>query len=220
MYFILLASASLLTLLCCDFFNKKTIAAACKLITSLSLVGYTISNVLTQNNFYSYCILIAILICVIGDLLLISQNKNRLAAGIIAFFLGHVFFIVAFFQLPFQYTEWLVSFGIMLVIGYQVYQWLKPNLTSSRLKLFVPIYMIILFAMTSLGLSIKIENEPTLVGLGATLFMVSDLFVAYNRFKKPQFHNRLIGLPLYYLGQFILATTVLHLQTNTYWLPV
>jgi uncharacterized membrane protein YhhN len=47
-----------------------------------------------------------------------------------------------------------------------------------------------------------------LVFVGALGFYVSDVFVARNRFIKPEFLNRLIGLPLYYGGQFLLAFSV------------
>ncbi len=44
--------------------------------------------------------------------------------------------------------------------------------------------------------------------VGAFLFYFSDLFVARNQFIKEDLFNRLIGLPLYYLGQFLLAFSI------------
>ena len=43
---------------------------------------------------------------------------------------------------------------------------------------------------------------------GALFFYISDIFVARNRFLKLEFFNRLIGLPLYYAGQFLLAFSI------------
>jgi uncharacterized membrane protein YhhN len=48
----------------------------------------------------------------------------------------------------------------------------------------------------------------TFVFVGAFLFYVSDVFVARNQYIKREFLNRLIGLPLYYAGQFLLAFSV------------
>jgi hypothetical protein len=45
----------------------------------------------------------------------------------------------------------------------------------------------------------------SLILLGAISFYVSDVFVARDKFIKNEFLNRLVGLPLYYLGQFLLA---------------
>jgi hypothetical protein len=44
--------------------------------------------------------------------------------------------------------------------------------------------------------------------VGALGFYLSDVFVARNRFIKPEYLNRFIGLPLYYGGQFLLAFSV------------
>jgi uncharacterized membrane protein YhhN len=44
--------------------------------------------------------------------------------------------------------------------------------------------------------------------IGALGFYVSDIFVARQRFLKTEFVNRLIGLPLYYGGQFMLAFSI------------
>lgn len=43
---------------------------------------------------------------------------------------------------------------------------------------------------------------------GALLFYLSDIFVARDRFLKTSFLNRLVGLPIYYAGQFLLAFSV------------
>jgi uncharacterized membrane protein YhhN len=43
---------------------------------------------------------------------------------------------------------------------------------------------------------------------GAALFYLSDLAVARQRFVAPGFENKLIGLPLYYAGQLLLASAV------------
>jgi hypothetical protein len=47
-----------------------------------------------------------------------------------------------------------------------------------------------------------------MVFVGALSFYLSDIFVARYRFVKKEFMNRLIGLPLYYTGQFLLAFSV------------
>ena len=46
------------------------------------------------------------------------------------------------------------------------------------------------------------------VMFGALFFYFSDIFVARDRFLKNQFLNRLVGLPMYYLGQFLLAFSI------------
>jgi hypothetical protein len=44
--------------------------------------------------------------------------------------------------------------------------------------------------------------------LGSLCFYLSDVFVARNKFIKDEYRNRLLGLPLYYIGQFLFAFSV------------
>jgi len=45
-------------------------------------------------------------------------------------------------------------------------------------------------------------------GTTLSLFYVSDIFVARQRFVARQHINRLVGLPLYYAGQFMIAFSI------------
>jgi uncharacterized membrane protein YhhN len=47
-----------------------------------------------------------------------------------------------------------------------------------------------------------------LIAAGAALFAASDVFVARNRFVGAGFTNQLVGLPLYYAGQFVIAFSI------------
>jgi hypothetical protein len=48
----------------------------------------------------------------------------------------------------------------------------------------------------------------TLLFAGSICFYFSDLLVARNKFIKEEYRNRLLGLPLYYTGQFLLAFSI------------
>jgi uncharacterized membrane protein YhhN len=74
-------------------------------------------------------------------------------------------------------------------------------------------YIIVITAMvagafTVLGDARLHSTGRFLVIFGAVSFYISDLFVARDRFFKTEFSNRLLGLPLYYAGQFLLAFSV------------
>jgi uncharacterized membrane protein YhhN len=65
-------------------------------------------------------------------------------------------------------------------------------------------YCVVISAMLWLAVGVgRIE-----VTLGAVLFYLSDLAVARDRFVAPAFVNRLVGLPLYYGAQVLLALAV------------
>jgi uncharacterized membrane protein YhhN len=95
--------------------------------------------------------------------------------------------------------------------GIWVYRWLRPNLGSMKVP--VILYIIVISGMlcsaVSMGTAANLPlSARSLVTIGALLFYISDLFVARQRFVKADFFNRLIGLPLYYTGQFLLAFSV------------
>ncbi|MDP7453893.1 MAG: lysoplasmalogenase family protein, partial [Arenicellales bacterium] len=54
-----------------------------------------------------------------------------------------------------------------------------------------------------------VANAATpMILLGALMFYVSDLAVARDRFVATGFGNRVWGLPLYYGGQLVLASSI------------
>ena len=81
------------------------------------------------------------------------------------------------------------------------------------MKLPVICYILVISAMVVGAGSVMGADNLKLSGRllafgGALSFYLSDLFVARQRFLKAEFVNRLIGLPLYYIGQFLLALSI------------
>jgi len=98
-----------------------------------------------------------------------------------------------------------------MAISAWIYIWLRPHLGAMELP--VLLYIIIITVMISgawtvLGDIDLIRSGRIMVFAGAFSFYFSDVFVARDRFMKREFLNRLIGLPLYYFGQFLLAFSV------------
>ena len=100
---------------------------------------------------------------------------------------------------------------IGVIISSVVFIWLRDHLGTMMLPVIVYIVVItvmLIGAWTVLGdAKLNLEGR-VLVVIGAMSFYFSDLFVARDRFLKSDFSNRLIGLPTYYLGQFLLAFSV------------
>jgi len=79
---------------------------------------------------------------------------------------------------------------------------------SGRMKVPVLAYIVIITLMVAMALGTTPAPGGVLRLAGALAFYVSDLAVARDRFVSAGFINRLIGLPLYYGGQLLLATSV------------
>lgn len=216
---VILAAILLGLLLVADLNGKEKVAGWLKSLTSICMVIYCGLQVYESAGLYAYLVFSGIVFGLLGDIFLIPKSKNSFLLGMAAFLVGHIFYILAFLQYTFSPVEWLVALILISFAMYAVFNWVKESL-KGVLKIGVAAYMAALTIMCSLALSVRIDGAFTLVGLGATLFMVSDFFVASHRFNRPHFLNRLVGLPLYYAGQFILATSITIMQTEITWLPV
>ena len=66
-------------------------------------------------------------------------------------------------------------------------------------------YVVVISVMVTLAFGSFGDGATLLIPVGATLFFVSDLFVARDKFVAPGTVNRVWGLPLYYGAQILLA---------------
>ena len=164
---------------------------------------------------YYRLILIGLIFCLGGDVFLALPQKKMFLLGLISFLIGHVFYVAAFLNVAGM--NGFAIIGTFLTVGVSggVYKWLKPHLGTMQVP--VIFYIVVISGMLCSAWAILGESELAkqgrlLVFIGALSFYVSDLFVARDRFMKSEFLNRLLGLPLYYAGQFMLAFSVGFLQ--------
>lgn len=134
-----------------------------------------------------------------GDALLLSSRRPAFLGGLIAFLLAHVAYAVAFAGVT-DATPWSALPVLAVTAG--ALAWLWPHLGDLRAP--VAAYCAVIAVMLWLALGVP---RPE-VRAGAALFYLSDLLVARDRFVRPAFSNRLIGLPLYYAGQLLLALAI------------
>jgi uncharacterized membrane protein YhhN len=166
------------------------------------------------KRYYQF-LLAGLICCMVGDVCLAFPREKMFLSGLISFLLGHVFYLFGFFHVSNPGVwSWPGSI-IILFISIGIYLRLKSHLGSMRIP--VLLYIAVITAMVSGAWSVFTDSGLLLAGrimvmTGALLFYISDVFVARDRFLKKEFLNKLIGLPLYFAGQFILAFSVGVLQ--------
>jgi len=181
----------------------KTVLSLLFVITAL-VQPHTISA-------YYYCLLVGLTFCLGGDIFLALRQKMMFLFGLIFFLIGNIFYIFGFFYVA-RSSQWTwVGFLTVMVISVWIYFWLKPYLRYMKAP--VVLYVIIITIMLSgawsvLGDSNLAQPGRIMVFAGALSFYFSYIFVARGRFLRKEFLNRLIGLPMYYAGQFLLAFSV------------
>jgi len=153
-------------------------------------------------------LLIAMIFCLAGDVFLALRGEKMFLYGLVSFLLGHLFYAGAFFYTAGLNRWTLFGLAIFLPAGGAVFIWLRSHLGTMKIP--VILYILVISAMVVGAGSLMAADELNLSGrllafIGALNFYLSDVFVARQRFLKAGFVNRLIGLPLYYSGQFLLA---------------
>lgn len=189
--------------------NRKGLLPTKMALSSLFVLALLVQPHPIQS--YYLLLLVGLLFCLMGDLCLALRQQRMFLLGLVAFLIGHVFYILGFFSVAStsQWT-WVGSLIVILISGL-VYFWLKPHLGSFNLP--VLFYVIVISVMVSGAWSVLGDSDLASSGrimafAGALSFYFSDVFVARDRFLKKEFLNRLIGLPMYYAGQFLLAFSV------------
>ncbi len=177
--------------------NRPVARAVSKLAASAGFVAIGLAA--SGGGAYAHLVLAGLLLSAAGDALLLSHRQPAFLAGIGAFLLAHVAYAAAF--APRSGVSLAVA-AVLAVVALGVVRWLWPHLGTFRVP--VVVYAVAITAMLLLALGVA----SPLVRIGAALFYLSDLTVARDRFVKRQFANRLVGLPLYYAGQVLIALSV------------
>lgn len=155
---------------------------------------------------YGRLVAAALALSWLGDVLLIPAERPRVfQAGIAAFGLAHVAYVTAFLSRGFDPLYGLTMAVVAALSYWRIGPWLLPHVPA-EMRLPVRAYTVILSSMLVAGAAAS-PSDPAIFG-GAALFYASDLCVARDRFVAPGFANGLVGLPLYYAAQMVLAATV------------
>jgi uncharacterized membrane protein YhhN len=204
---IALAAPLLIALL----FSERRELSAWILATKTPLSGLFVLTAVMRphapGTYFSF-LLFGLLCCLAGDICLAFRERRMFLAGLFAFLCGHVMYLFGFIALS-GITAWgILGLLAAVPIAWRVYCWLSPHLGVMRLPVILYIAAISLMVAAASGVAGDQQMPERLrlfVPCGALSFYLSDIFVARQRFVTPSFFNRLAGLPLYYLGQFLLA---------------
>jgi uncharacterized membrane protein YhhN len=156
---------------------------------------------------YGRGVLGALLLCWLGDLLLIPRARAAFLAGLVSFLVGHLAFALAFARRGIAPGPFLLALAAALAVGFAFLRYAEPHLPAS-FRAPVRLYVTALSLMLACAAgTVAQAGAPAILG-GAVLFWLSDFAVARDRFIAPGPWNRLWGLPLYYSAQLAFASTV------------
>jgi len=194
---LLLVAIGLAGHLWADVRHHPVARAALKAVASSGFLLVAASHLSADR--YAVLLAAGLVLSALGDMLMLGASRPAFLASVGAFLLAHLAYAAAF--VPRSQPSLLVAI-VLLAAGVLVVRALWPHLGELRVPVLV--YALAISAMLLLALGV---GQP-LVRVGAALFYVSDLTVARDRFVAPGVANRVIGLPLYYAAQVLLALSL------------
>ena len=185
-----------------------------KTLASLAFVCLGLLGAARAGGAYAWLTWIGLILGAAGDVLLQFMDcrpKDRepfFRAGLGAFLIGHVFYIVAFVLLG-RVTGWAVLLAAVLFAALFLLQFpARMDLKGQKVPVYA--YAAVISVMTAFAvLSFGAGARGALVGLGGILFLVSDAILALIFFS-PLREKSLPtwNLITYYAAQILLALSI------------
>ena len=159
-----------------------------------------------SHTAYGRAILVGLVCSWWGDLFLNLSGAHYFMMGLVAFLLAHVAYSAAFLIHGVRAPWTAAGLAITLAAGFPIVRWLHPHLGDMRYPVYA--YVVVISLMVTLAIGAQGRSPNRLLLVGALLFYISDLFVARQRFVESSVWNPLIGLPVYFLAQLLLASSI------------
>jgi uncharacterized membrane protein YhhN len=179
-----------------------------------ALMCYFLASVSTRQFYF----LGALIFCWAGDVLLMFQSTELyFIFGLVAFLIGHLFYMISYRRLRTGSTEGLMNvqkiryaFPIILA-GTGLVAILFPHLGGLRIPVLVYALVLTLMVLQALfryGFTSK--KSFALVFIGAIFFMVSDSILAINKFIEPLPLASLAIMLTYITAQYLIVKGAIH----------
>lgn len=165
---------------------------------------------LCAANSINLFMLAAVIFCFLGDVFLALQKNNQkthMLHGIAAFLLAHIMYIAVMQRyVSFHFIQILWSMIGVLILKFITSQ-LKIELGKKKTMIYI--YTFIIFLMNSLAISTFITQSNMfgyLLGIGGTLFVLSDMILLFLYFKyKNNLPLQISNSMTYYTAQYLMV---------------
>ena len=197
----IIATVSLATV---EHFSRTALRPPLKMTAAGAFLAIGFSG--SHTELPQQLLMLGLIFGFIGDAALLSQEKKPFLVGIGAFLIGHALYAVAW--LPSFTAATLTQFpSLLFILLALTFTPFIIRYTDGFMKKAVVAYILVITVMgiTSVGQTALTGDARYVVG--AAMFALSDVSVALDRFTPiPRWH-RWLGIPLYFVSQYILAST-------------
>jgi len=200
--------------------HKQDYVKALILKTSASLIfvyiGYR-SSLLCSDSMVAKYVLIGLGFGAAGDFLLNLRfvldkiGSKVFLVGILVFLTGHIMYLIALIKLS---NSVLLSLIVGVIISALLLVWIFSKIEAKMaFKIFGVFYIgavTIMACFACINAINSFTNFSLVYAIGAILFLVSDVVLILNTFTKTtKFSLRITNLLLYYVGQLMIACSLL-----------
>jgi uncharacterized membrane protein YhhN len=191
--------------------GDRRLEAFAKPATMVALVGAALAmgaHDLPLTMSAGTWLLVALAFGLLGDVMLLSDTVPRFKAGLAAFLVGHLAYLVTFAEVGLATDAGIWGAAVGLMVSVAVTRDVVPNtwkLGGPGLAIPVAAYTFVIGAML---VAAWMTGEP-LIAVGATVFVASDTILARNRFVSPLPHGHLWVMITYFTGQALIVLGVL-----------
>jgi uncharacterized membrane protein YhhN len=183
--------------------SQPTRARIAKMAASTGMIVLALSGDALSVGWARWAV-VGLALSWIGDLALSYRGQQAFLAGLVAFFMAHVAYVIAFLVRGMDSLAVVVAGVLLAAIGVGVWRFLRPHIPD-RLNRPVRAYVGVITLMVVTAAGSHVDVAELRLPVGAVAFYLSDLAVALDRFVPSERRHRYWGLPLYYGGQLLLA---------------
>ncbi len=193
------------------FFEFNAVRFIFKPLIVLSLLWYFLKKTRIRFVKFKLWMVLAMVCCIAGDTFLMFNSKEELffILGLSSFLVGHVFYVLVFRRIA---KEKSIHFNLVKVLVVTVYVSALLYLLIPRAgTLWLPIllYAFVIGTMLAFAFHLtKIGEIGRLIAVGALLFVISDSFIALNKFYTPISYNQWMVMITYIVAQFLIVEGV------------
>ncbi|MGI6048061.1 MAG: lysoplasmalogenase [Petrimonas sp.] len=193
------------------FFEQQWLLLIFKPLIVATLLFYFLN--VTGNMFveFKWWMIFALVFCMMGDTFLIFSRGDEFffILGLSAFLVGHIFYIFVYKRIV---KNKFISFHLpktLFVTAYVAFLLYLLIPRADVLWLPVVLYALVIGMMLAFAFHLtKIGKMGWLIAAGGFLFVISDSFIALNKFYTPIPQNHWIVMITYIAAQFLIVEGV------------
>lgn len=199
--------------------EKFVIAVVLKGLASLMfvLLGYECSKVIGNTEFHKL-VKIGLILGLIADILLnlrfVFKAKGKIVflVGILVFLSGHILYLCALIP---TVNNVILPLVIGIVLTAIIIKWIFTQIEAAKaFKIFGIFYIGAIVIMNCFAFANLLQDPSNtryiIFTIGAVSFLISDIVLILNTFgKTTKFSLRITNLSLYYIGQLLIAYSLL-----------